>query len=204
MAATTAAAPAAPAADGATTTTTKKLYTLADLKAHATETSCWILVHGRVYDVTAFLEEHPGGFDIIISNTGAFFFLFSLFFGFMRAFLAGLRALVPGARWRVGAGGGVREGRLDRSGSRDGKENARRARVRIQPSPHRLQPSAPPARSCRWVGRLSAHWPGGRAGPGSLVRCAVLSASGRRRRRRSQARPPRILVPAAAAGAPTR
>ena len=49
-----------------------KVYTLADLKAHATEADCWILVHGKVYDVTAFLDEHPGGFDIIVSNTSAF------------------------------------------------------------------------------------------------------------------------------------
>ena len=48
----------------------KKLYTLADLKAHATEASCWVLIHGKVYDVTPFLDEHPGGFDIILSSTG--------------------------------------------------------------------------------------------------------------------------------------
>lgn len=48
-----------------------KVYTLADLKAHSTEADCWILVHGKVYDVTAFLDEHPGGFDIIVSNTSA-------------------------------------------------------------------------------------------------------------------------------------
>ena len=48
----------------------KKPYTLADLRAHAKEADCWILVHGKVYDVTPFLDEHPGGFDIIVSNTG--------------------------------------------------------------------------------------------------------------------------------------
>jgi hypothetical protein len=89
---------AAPATAPATTTAAaaadgKKTYSLADLKAHATETSCWILVHGRVFDVTSFLEEHPGGFDIIISNTGAFFFLSSA--GARRAALQ----VEPG-RWR--------------------------------------------------------------------------------------------------------
>ena len=59
---TTSAAPDAPPA--------KKLYTLADLKAHATEASCWVLIRGKVYDVTPFLDEHPGGFDIILSSTG--------------------------------------------------------------------------------------------------------------------------------------
>lgn len=47
-----------------------KVYSLADLRAHSTEADCWILVHGKVYDVTPFLDEHPGGFDIIVSNTG--------------------------------------------------------------------------------------------------------------------------------------
>lgn len=70
-ASTTAAAPAAdPASDVAPTTPTKKPYTLADLKAHVSEASCWVLIHGKVYDVTPFLDEHPGGFDIILSSTG--------------------------------------------------------------------------------------------------------------------------------------
>ncbi len=38
-----------------------KLYTLTDLKAHTTEKTCFLLVHGKVYDVTDFLDEHPGG-----------------------------------------------------------------------------------------------------------------------------------------------
>ena len=37
------------------------LYTLTDLKAHTTEKTCFLLVHGKVYDVTDFLDEHPGG-----------------------------------------------------------------------------------------------------------------------------------------------
>jgi cytochrome b involved in lipid metabolism len=47
---------------------TDTTYTLSDLKAHNTEKSCWIAVHGKVYDVTDFLEEHPGGYDIIITS----------------------------------------------------------------------------------------------------------------------------------------
>lgn len=38
-----------------------KKYTVADLKAHTSETSCYLLVHGKVHDVTEFLDEHPGG-----------------------------------------------------------------------------------------------------------------------------------------------
>ncbi|PNH05652.1 Cytochrome b5 [Tetrabaena socialis] len=47
-----------------------KVFSLADLKAHQTDKSCWLVVHGKVYDVTDFLEEHPGGYDIIITSTG--------------------------------------------------------------------------------------------------------------------------------------
>ena len=41
--------------------TAAKAYTVADLKANTTEQSCYLLVHGKVYDVTDFLDEHPGG-----------------------------------------------------------------------------------------------------------------------------------------------
>ena len=34
----------------------KNLFTLADLKANATEKSCYLLIHGKVYNVTDFLE----------------------------------------------------------------------------------------------------------------------------------------------------
>ena len=47
-----------------------KVYALADIKAHTNDKSCWLVVHGKVYDVTDFLEEHPGGYDIIVSSTG--------------------------------------------------------------------------------------------------------------------------------------
>jgi L-lactate dehydrogenase (cytochrome) len=31
------------------------------LKEHSSKESCWILIHNKVYDVTKFLNEHPGG-----------------------------------------------------------------------------------------------------------------------------------------------
>eukprot|EP00983_Pelagomonas_calceolata_P060454 1146367-Pelagomonas_calceolata.AAC.1 len=48
-----------------------RLYTLEDLKQNTTEKSCYLLIHGKVYNVTDFLEEHPGGYDIILGSTGA-------------------------------------------------------------------------------------------------------------------------------------
>lgn len=47
-----------------------RVITLEEMRKHTTEESCWIAVRGEVFDVTPFIDEHPGGFDIIISNTG--------------------------------------------------------------------------------------------------------------------------------------
>eukprot|EP00197_Chlamydomonas_leiostraca_P007180 CAMPEP_0202865772 /NCGR_PEP_ID=MMETSP1391-20130828/6345_1 /ASSEMBLY_ACC=CAM_ASM_000867 /TAXON_ID=1034604 /ORGANISM="Chlamydomonas leiostraca, Strain SAG 11-49" /LENGTH=129 /DNA_ID=CAMNT_0049545649 /DNA_START=13 /DNA_END=402 /DNA_ORIENTATION=+ len=47
-----------------------KVYKVDDLKQHTTDKSCWLAINGKVYDVTPFLEEHPGGYDIILTSTG--------------------------------------------------------------------------------------------------------------------------------------
>ncbi|KAJ3477832.1 hypothetical protein NLI96_g10195 [Meripilus lineatus] len=41
-----------------------------EVAAHSTRDSCWIIVHGNVYDVTDFLDEHPGGSKIILKYAG--------------------------------------------------------------------------------------------------------------------------------------
>lgn len=38
-----------------------KEFTRADVAAHATQTDCWIILDGRVYDLTGFFNWHPGG-----------------------------------------------------------------------------------------------------------------------------------------------
>ena len=48
-----------------------KTFTLGDVKTHTTEKDCWLVIHGKVYNVTEFLDEHPGGYDIVVSNSGA-------------------------------------------------------------------------------------------------------------------------------------
>ena len=37
---------------------------------HNHDKDCWVVIHGRVYDVTEFKEEHPGGKSIILKYAG--------------------------------------------------------------------------------------------------------------------------------------
>ncbi|PWN30690.1 putative cytochrome b5 [Jaminaea rosea] len=37
---------------------------------HKSDESAWVIVDGSVYDVTEFLEEHPGGKKILLKNCG--------------------------------------------------------------------------------------------------------------------------------------
>ena len=37
---------------------------------HNTEEDCWIVIRGKVYDVTEFIEEHPGGEGVLIAYAG--------------------------------------------------------------------------------------------------------------------------------------
>lgn len=38
--------------------------------AHKTLKDLWILIHGKVYNVTSFAEDHPGGEDILLDMVG--------------------------------------------------------------------------------------------------------------------------------------
>lgn len=57
-----------------TTTPTLKEFTLEDVKAHNIASDCWMIIsedgERRVYDVTAFLDDHPGGPEIMIDLAG--------------------------------------------------------------------------------------------------------------------------------------
>ena len=44
-------------------------YTLADVAKHSSKEDVWIVVKGKVYDVTPYVEEHPGGLAIL-KNAG--------------------------------------------------------------------------------------------------------------------------------------
>ena len=66
-----AAAPAAPA-DAAPPAAKKSLpqYTMAEVAKHCTRDDAWVVIDERVYDVTDFIDSHPGGVGPIINLAG--------------------------------------------------------------------------------------------------------------------------------------
>lgn len=45
-------------------------YTWREVAAHNTPDSAWVILHGRVYDVTGFLDSHPGGREMLLLAAG--------------------------------------------------------------------------------------------------------------------------------------
>jgi predicted heme/steroid binding protein len=44
--------------------------TMYDVRQHNSEDDCWIAIHGKVYDLTDFAEEHPAGPESILELAG--------------------------------------------------------------------------------------------------------------------------------------
>jgi len=51
-------------------TTTLPTITQADIESHNTAESCYVTIGTKVYDITDFLEDHPGGADLILEHAG--------------------------------------------------------------------------------------------------------------------------------------
>merc|ERR1740115_344306 len=45
-------------------------YTLEEVAKHNSKQSCWVVLDGKVLDVTSFLSEHPGGELAILTFAG--------------------------------------------------------------------------------------------------------------------------------------
>ncbi len=45
-------------------------YSLTEVEKHKDATSCWTVVKDGVYDLTPFIEQHPGGVDKIMRICG--------------------------------------------------------------------------------------------------------------------------------------
>lgn len=46
------------------------IVTLEDVKKHNTRDSVWFVIHNKVYDVTKFMDEHPGGEEVLLEQAG--------------------------------------------------------------------------------------------------------------------------------------
>ncbi|XP_062099543.1 cytochrome B5-like protein [Humulus lupulus] len=46
-----------------------KVYSKVEFSLHNKRTDCWIIIKDKVYDVTLYVEEHPGG-DAIHAHAG--------------------------------------------------------------------------------------------------------------------------------------
>lgn len=49
----------------------KKKITLEQVAEHSKPDDCWLVIDGKVYDVTPFLDNHPGGPEIVTDHAGA-------------------------------------------------------------------------------------------------------------------------------------
>ncbi|KAF3330879.1 Cytochrome B5 isoform D [Carex littledalei] len=49
-----------------------KKFSASDVLLHTTTDDCWLLIRGKVYDVTKFLDDHPGGEDVLLHASDAF------------------------------------------------------------------------------------------------------------------------------------
>jgi cytochrome b involved in lipid metabolism len=46
------------------------IFPFMDFLIVSTRESCWVIIKGQVYDVTNFLDDHPGGAAIILKYGG--------------------------------------------------------------------------------------------------------------------------------------
>lgn len=53
-----------------TTSKPLKTFTLAEVSEHSSRESAWIVIGDGVYDITGYVDEHPGGVKAILRNAG--------------------------------------------------------------------------------------------------------------------------------------
>ena len=47
-----------------------KQFTIKEVSAHNKESDLWLIIDRKVYDVTSFTDEHPGGIDTLLDSAG--------------------------------------------------------------------------------------------------------------------------------------
>ena len=56
--------------EGGSSSSSLPIFSVEDVQQHNKEGDAWITHRGKVYDVSDFLERHPGGKDILLSYAG--------------------------------------------------------------------------------------------------------------------------------------
>merc|ERR1739848_649719 len=41
-----------------------------EVATHNRKSSCWVIIHNKVYDITEFLVQHPGGEEVLLDVGG--------------------------------------------------------------------------------------------------------------------------------------
>lgn len=49
---------------------THATYSLQDVAKHCTPEDCWVIIHNAVYDVSNYLDKHPGGAGLVLKCAG--------------------------------------------------------------------------------------------------------------------------------------
>ncbi|MCJ1388312.1 hypothetical protein MMC18_001158 [Xylographa bjoerkii] len=47
-----------------------KTYSQEEISQHHTKSDLWLVIHGKVYDVSRYIEDHPGGVDALVEVAG--------------------------------------------------------------------------------------------------------------------------------------
>ena len=47
-----------------------KEYSLADVSKHTSSDDCWLAINGKVYNVSDYADEHPGGPELLRERAG--------------------------------------------------------------------------------------------------------------------------------------
>ncbi|GAM27888.1 hypothetical protein SAMD00019534_110640 [Acytostelium subglobosum LB1] len=67
----TSSSPSSPTSSpSSTTTTTDTVYTMDEVRRHKSVDDLWVVVHDKVYDLTHFVKDHPGGMSVIMGEAG--------------------------------------------------------------------------------------------------------------------------------------
>jgi len=45
-------------------------YSLEQVSWHTSNDDCWIVIEDKVYDITKFIRQHPGGYEIMLEQAG--------------------------------------------------------------------------------------------------------------------------------------